>query len=130
MRYIVILGILICGLTLQSCQESKTNEVEMVTVEEMKSLLQLEDVQLVDVRSNKEYEDGYIKNAKNIVYLGDGWESDIKKLDKKKPVLVYCERGGRSAKCADLLLEAGFEKIYDLKGGIQQWKFSGEAVEN
>jgi len=124
------LGIFILGLSFQSCQKSKTNEVEIVTVEEMKSLLQLEDIQLVDVRTNKEYETGHIKKAENIVYLGEGWESDIKKLDKKKPVLVYCERGGRSAKCADLLLEAGFEKIYDLKGGIQQWKFSGEPVEN
>ena len=127
MRYILILGILICSIAFQSCQEHN-NEVEILTVEEMKSLLQLEDIQLIDVRTQQEYQTGHIKNAKNIVYLGNNWEEDIRKLDKDKPVLVYCERGKRSAKCSDILLEAGFKKIYDLKGGIQEWKFSGEAI--
>ena len=127
MRYILILGILVCSITFQSCQEHN-NEVEILTVEEMKSLLQLEDIQLIDVRTQQEYQTGHIKNAKNIVYLGNNWEEDIRKLDKDKPVLVYCERGKRSAKCSDILLEAGFKKIYDLKGGIQEWKFSGEVI--
>ena len=49
---------------------------------------------------------------------------NIQKLDKSKPVVLYCKGGGRSAKCAKKLKDAGFEKIYDLEGGLSKWEHS------
>lgn len=114
-----------------SCQKevSKASKIEMISVEEMDSMLAVENVQLVDVRTVAEYQDGHIKNAKNIVYLSENWSAEIAKLDKDKPVYVYCAKGGRSAKCAALLAEAGFKKIYDLEGGVGQWKHQGKTLE-
>lgn len=109
-----------------SCIDSKidNSEVKLVTAEEMESILELEDVQLVDVRTPKEHDEMHIANSQNIDFMSPTFEKDIEKLDKKKPVIVYCKSGGRSAKCSKKMKDAGFEKIYDLEGGISKWKHS------
>jgi rhodanese-related sulfurtransferase len=127
MRFILSLCLVVAFI---SCKEkSTTPRVEIISVQEMKDVLQEESVQLIDVRTRNEYATNHIKNAKNIVYQGDDWEDQVAKLDKEKPVYVYCQKGGRSAKCASLLEEAGFEKVYDLNGGISQWMAEGNTVE-
>jgi rhodanese-related sulfurtransferase len=120
------LFIAICFCT--SCIDSKVNngEVKLVTAAEMQSILELEDVQLVDVRTPKEYDEIRISNSQNIDFQSPTFDEDISKLDKEKPVILYCRSGARSAKCAKKLKDAGFEKIYDLQGGISKWKHSEE----
>jgi len=100
------------------------NEVKLVTAEEMQSILELEDAQLVDVRTPKEHDEIHIANSQNIDFMSPTFEKDISKLDKKKPVILYCKSGNRSAKCSKKMKDAGFEKIYDLEGGISKWKHS------
>ena len=109
-----------------SCLDNKTEniEVKLVTAEEMQSILEIEDVQLVDVRTPKEYEEIRIANAQNIDFSSPTFDDDISKLDKEKPVILYCKGGNRSAKCSKKLKSAGFEKIYELDGGISKWKHS------
>ncbi|MBA6154014.1 rhodanese-like domain-containing protein [Gelidibacter maritimus] len=122
--------IFIVGFTFfTACKEKVEGEVNLVTVEEMQSLMELEDVQLVDVRTAKEREDGYIKNSQNIDYYSPTFDEDILKLDKTKPVIIYCRSGKRSADCAEKMIEAGFVKVYDLKGGITQWLYEDRAIE-
>ena len=109
-----------------SCIDDKIGdtEVKLITADEMQSILDLEDVQLVDVRTPKEYDEMRIANAQNIDFSSPTFEDDIIKLDKEKPVILYCKGGSRSAKCAKKLISAGFKKIYDLEGGISKWKHS------
>ena len=109
-----------------SCIDSKINngEVKLVTAAEMQTILELEDVQVIDVRTAKEYEEIRIVNSQNIDFKSPTFDQDILKLDKEKPVILYCKGGSRSAKCAQKLKSAGFEKIYDLDGGISKWKHS------
>ncbi len=125
MRFIYILFI---GFVIISCKENNTPVVEIISVQEMDDVLRAEAVQLIDVRTQQEFASNHIKNAKNIIYQGEDWEEQISKLDKEKPVYVYCQKGGRSAKCASLLQQAGFEKIYDLEGGISQWMIEEKEV--
>jgi len=49
-------------------------------------------------------------------------EQTAGKLDKNKPVLLYCAGGVRSAKAAKILKKQGFTEIYDLKNGYTGWK--------
>jgi len=109
-----------------SCVDKKADsqDVKLVTATEMKSILDLEDVQLVDVRTPEEFEEKRISNAQNIDFRSPTFDEDIIKLDKSKPVLLYCKSGGRSAKCVEKLKKAGFEKIYELEGGISKWEHS------
>jgi len=108
-----------------NCINETHGEINMVTPEEMESLLKTETVQLVDVRTPKEYKEGHIEFSQNINFKSPTFINDIKKLDKNKPVLVYCQKGSRSAKCAQRMLKAGFKKIYDLEGGFSKWKHDG-----
>lgn len=123
--------LLICSLLITisfstSCLENKdiATDVKLVTAEEMQSILELEDVQLVDVRTPKEYNEIRIANSQNIDFNSPTFDEDVTKLDKNKPVILYCKSGRRSAKCAKKLKDAGFEKVYDLEGGISKWKHS------
>ena len=112
-------------LLFQGCAEPKQTEIEVISAEEMNEITNIESVQLVDVRTQEEFKSGHINNAQNIDYYADDFEMQIAKLDKTKPVLVYCNKGGRSAKCASKMKEAGFVKVYDLEGGIAKWKYKG-----
>ncbi len=127
MKKLIFICCLVLTVTsLTSCLDKKEvgTDVKLVTAEEMQSILELEDVQLVDVRTSEEYDEAHIVNAQNIDFNSPTFEEDITKLDKTKPVILYCKSGGRSAKCAKKLKEAGFKKVYDLEGGISKWLHS------
>jgi len=108
-----------------SCKQNEKGVINVVSQEEMQELIQLDSAQLVDVRTADEYRAGFISNAQNIDFTSPTFEDDVKVLDKNKPVLLYCQKGGRSAKCAEKMMNLGFTKIYDLKGGFSKWKHNG-----
>ena len=127
------LYILIALLTFSySCKEKETttttSTIEVITPQEMQQISQMDGVQLVDVRTPEEYSEGYIEGFQNIDFFSNTFSQDIEKLDKSKPVIVYCKSGNRSAKSAKKMQEAGFYKIYDLEGGITKWKLEGFEV--
>jgi len=112
------------------CKEKEvaTSQIEVISPVEMQEISQIEGVQLVDVRTPEEYEEGYIEGFQNIDFFSDTFTQEIEKLDKSKPVIVYCRSGRRSADCAKQLKEKGFVKIYDLDGGITKWEFEGYEI--
>ena len=82
----------------------------------------------MDVRTPEEVAAGSIEGAENIDFRAPGFEQAIGQLDKSKPIAVFCGAGGRSGKTSDLLVELGFEQIYDLSGGFGQWEAEGNPV--
>ena len=79
-------------------------------------------VQLIDIRRPEEFASGHIISAKNIDFYSEDFEKlMIEELDLGQPVYLYCRSGGRSGKAATKLSALGY-KIYDLKGGILDWK--------
>ena len=78
--------------------------------------------QLVDVRTPGEYAGGHIGNAQNIDYNGADFKTKIDALDKSKPILVYCQAGGRSKKACTMMKGLGFSEIYELKSGYGDWE--------
>jgi len=111
-----------------SCVENAVDNdgIIVISAEEMQTIIDMEDVQLVDVRTPAEYEELHITNAQNIDFTSPTFDDDVAKLDKDKPVILYCKAGGRSAKCSRKLKDAGFKKIYDLDGGLSRWQHSGK----
>lgn len=118
-------------LWIAGCVESSdTNtSVELLSAEEMDSILALEKVQLIDVRTETEFLTGHIPGAINIDYRDPDFASKLESIDKSKPIAVYCKKGGRSSACSKDMKKAGFTKIYDLEGGITQWMYEGKRVE-
>ena len=83
---------------------------------------------ILDVRTPEEFERGIIPNAINIdIYKGQGFIYLIEELDKSKTYYVYCHAGSRSAKACQVMQQLGFEKTYNLLGGISEW--NGPVVE-
>ena len=79
-------------------------------------------VQLVDVRTKEEYEEGHISNALLIDYYSYNFEEQaIAKLSKEKTVAVYCRSGRRSATATRKLVKLGYE-VVNLDGGILAWE--------
>lgn len=77
--------------------------------------------QLVDVRTPEEYNSGHIETSLNLNIYDSNFDKEISKLDKSKPVFLYCRSGGRSSSAASKLVDMGFTEIYDLQGGITAW---------
>lgn len=80
------------------------------------------DLTLVDVRTPEEFSKGHLVNAQNIDYNGDNFKEEVSKVDKTKPVYVYCLSGGRSSKAAQELRGMGYKEVYELEGGILKWR--------
>lgn len=86
-------------------------------------------IQILDVRTREEWDQGHLKNAKLATVTEDGFLAKAKALlDPKKPVLVYCRSGRRSALAAEQLRAAGFTPVHDLAGGIVAWQEAGKPV--
>lgn len=130
MRFLKFGCALLGLLTLFNCKKNQSEAIELITPAEMKEISEIEGIQLVDVRTPAEYKEGHLPNALNIDFFDPNFEVNIQQLDKTKPVIVYCQRGSRSAKCASQLIANGFVKIYDLDRGFSKWKSSGFEVEN
>ena len=93
------------------------------------TLAALPDEQLLDVRTPEEYQSGHLPQATLMDFREDGFEEKLAQLDKDKPVMLYCAGGGRSHAAAAMLEQLGFQKVYELEGGMKNWVDSREAVE-
>lgn len=120
-----IVSIIIGTLLLISCSGQAQNgnsESKLIGPKEFKTEMQQEnDFYLIDVRTPAEYNAGTIEGATNLNIYGDNFKAELDKLDKEKPVYVFCAVGGRSGQAAKILKEKGFKEIIDLKGGYNAW---------
>lgn len=101
------------------------DSVEIVKLEVHTFLEQVKDttgIQLIDVRTAEEFQGGHVKHAININLNAEDFEEQVAKLDKSTPVYLYCLGGVRSAKAAERLKKQGFEHIFEMKGGMTQWR--------
>ncbi len=80
------------------------------------------DLVILDVRTAEEFSTGFIEGAENIDYSRDDFEERLESLDKNRTYLVYCRSGGRSRRALELMRERGFYRIYNLAGGISDWR--------
>ena len=83
-------------------------------------------VQVLDVRTKAEFDEGRLPNATLMDVQKDNFKENIKGLDKEKTYLIYCRSGKRSDKALRLMYQAGFTNVNHLKGGYSGWK--GETV--
>lgn len=84
-------------------------------------------VQLVDLRTPAEVQEtGKIEGALTINYNSPDFQAQIARLDKTRPVLLYCAAGGRSGRASTQLINMGFQKVYDYTGGMNDWKIKGK----
>ncbi|MDP4207792.1 MAG: rhodanese-like domain-containing protein [Bacteroidota bacterium] len=127
MKRIIVFCWLVMACFMVNGQTSEI--VSLKPVEFSSWLKKSNNVQLVDVRTSEEFGTGHLRNAQNMDLKSDDFKKMILRLDKKRPVLVYCRSGKRSMKAAEILKNEGFVKIINLEGGILEWENSGFPLE-
>lgn len=103
-------------------------DIQRVEVDEAAELV-TEGIQILDVRTQKEWNQGHLPNAVRVDFLEEGFgEKVLKTLDPTKPVLIYCRSGNRSEKAAKLMERLGFTDLKELKPGILGWEKSDKQL--
>ncbi|TYP91315.1 hydroxyacylglutathione hydrolase [Sphingobacterium allocomposti] len=92
---------------------------DLVNIGELKKHLDKKDAQIIDVRSESEYNVGHIKGVENIVLTS--LENNLAKIDQDKPVIVHCQSGVRAAMAYSILKRNGIQNLKIYSGGINEW---------
>ena len=109
--------------------EAVEGQVTRIDSAEGRALIDAGGALVIDVRSVDEYRGGHLGGAPSIpVEDEELWLTRTEPLDRERPTVVYCRSGRRSELAAELLVEAGFTKVYDL-GGVEDWDPDDLAVE-
>jgi len=99
-----------------------------ISIEEAMLLIETRpNLVIVDVRTPEEYETGYIEGAVNLCVTCDAQEL-LDNLNPDDEILLYCRTGIRSATAARILNENGYQKVYNMLGGITAWNNAGYTI--
>ena len=122
-----ILPLLLCLLLLTGCGgNTSDSSYEQITQEAAKEMVDSQEVIILDVREQDEYDSGHIPGA---VLLPVGTIDDTTAAqvipEKDSTVLVSCRSGNRSKTASAALADLGYTNIYEL-GGINTWPYDTE----
>jgi len=115
-----LIFIFLASFLVINCAE--VQEGNTITTLELKELLFKDNIQLIDVRTQREVKQGVIETALFIDFFDKDFLIKVnRKLNKKTAVYLYCRSGNRSGKATKILLENGFE-VYNVLGGYTKWE--------
>ncbi|MBI2851601.1 MAG: MBL fold metallo-hydrolase [Chloroflexi bacterium] len=98
--------------------------LNLLSVHDLKAMLgRGENITVLDVRGQAEWESGHIPGARHI-YVGH-IEQRVSEVPKDIPVATLCGTGHRSGLAASILLRAGYQKVYNVLGSMTAWKAAG-----
>lgn len=103
------------------------NSYQQITQEEAKEMMDTQEVIVLDVREQNEYDSGHIPGAV-LLPVGAIDEDTAAAVipEKDSTVLVYCRSGNRSKTASSTLAELGYTNIYEF-GGINTWPYETES---
>lgn len=87
------------------------------------------DGRIIDVRTDEEFSESFIKGAEQVNIMTPSFKDDIGKYDRDGSYFVYCRSGKRSESAMNIMKEMGFTNVYNLGGGIMDWERQGMEVE-
>jgi rhodanese-related sulfurtransferase len=92
--------------------------------------LQSKKMQLLDVRTSNEYNQGHIAGAFQADWNNlEQFKERTASLDKQKPLYIYCLAGSRSSAAQKWLIKEGFKEVINLQGGINSWNLEDLPLE-
>ena len=119
---IMLLGLLIfiAGCNVESIEENPN--YSDITPDFAFDMIKDTDIIILDVRTDEEFALGHIEGSVNIDFYNPNFKNMINSLEKDKTYVVYCRSGKRSASTMIIMEELGFNKVYDILGGINSWQ--------
>jgi rhodanese-related sulfurtransferase len=110
----------------KALEKLNNKTVPYLTVEQLQSK---PEVVLLDARETKEFNVSHIKNAINVGFdYFDKNAISVKIPNKNANIIVYCSIGVRSEKIGEKLLKMGYKNVFNLYGGIFEYKNNGGKV--
>ena len=103
-----------------SCNNDNNNLVSAIKFSEIIS--NDKSVIIIDVRTPDEFNKGHLKNSLNVNWFDENFDENLNIFSKDLPVMVYCLSGGRSSKANERIKSLGFKNVYELDGGILEWR--------
>jgi len=107
-----------CGIRGEEHAESDLHVPELTPRELKEKLDRGEDIFILDVREPHEYQICNLHG--HLIPLGE-LPRRVHELDSAREIVAHCKSGKRSAQAVDFLRQAGFRKVYNLRGGILSW---------
>lgn len=102
-----------------------------IGADEAHKLIEEGKLRVVDVRQSYEFNGGHIEGA-TLVPITGLYDFAVglaqQDIPKDQPVLFVCEMGQRSAAASEVAAIAGYQNIYNLEGGMNNWRYSGMPV--
>jgi phage shock protein E len=140
-RKLLLLSVLIVALLLVACGGESTSapvvdeapvvdvstlpdEVDVHTVASIKDQ---DDVYVIDVREQWEYDDGHIPGV-TLIPMNEV-PNRLDEIPMDKDVVVTCRSGNRSGQITDYLRQIGFDNVHNMSGGIVAWEAAGYPVD-
>jgi len=112
-----VLGMII-WVELQRLRNAGSN----ISALEATRLQNSEEAVFVDVRDDKEYKRGHLPNSRHLPLSQLDKRSHELEKYRQRPLILICETGARSQRAGAQLRKKGFEKIYNLSGGVSAWE--------
>ena len=105
---------------------SATQLPYVITVQDAYQKYQ-EGVFILDVREPSEWDEFHIPNT-TLIPLGE-LPDRLDEVPQGQPIIVVCRSGNRSQSGRDILLNAGFQNVTSMSGGVTQWSTLGYPIE-
>ena len=103
-------------------------EVNRITTVELASMLNNEDVVLLDINLKEDAHKFHIDHAKRLHIPLDELKTSLPQLPREKKIVVICLKGKRAPTAVKYLVGQGYEDVVMVEGGIQQWVMEGRPV--
>lgn len=117
-----VVTVLLIIFALQGCAPEKQSEKKAsmrLTAQEFQKQVETQPGIIIDVRTQEEYDAGHLAAVdRHLNLLNGDFEAQLKSLDKDKTYYLYCRSGNRSGQAAELMVESGFNNVYNI-GGYQ-----------
>lgn len=140
-RITILLSLILVMVALAACggapssaavnQEAAVIDVttlsEQIDVETAAALLGRDDVVVIDVREQWEYDEGHIPGV-TLIPMGEV-PNRLNEIPQDKTVVLTCRSGNRSGQVFNFLQQNGFENVHNMQGGILAWQAAGFEVE-
>lgn len=130
--FVLLMFVAACGRTAQ-VEPPVADEIDRaslpvnVDVQTTAALQDRDDVLLLDVREQWEYDAGHIPGITHIPM--NEIPDRIAEIPTDQTVIVSCQTGNRSSQVTQFLRQQGYENVHNLQGGIVAWQRAGYAVE-
>lgn len=136
-RRILVTSTLAVGLVLGGCSDGSVEssdstvaitavaEPGVVSAQTASELAARDDVEVIDVRTPEEFEEGHLEGATRIGIADADFRDQLDELDRDGNYLVYCRTDNRSGQAVEVMREMGFDNVWDMDGGVTAWSDAG-----